>query len=290
MTRDLLVVVGACAAAAAMAAHPVANHAAGQAHANISIDGVDASSNDAGVQARWTDDGSHAGVFIGGATLDDAARGNLPEGRAALVLAVAEHGPGGRLLTYLWTPRVERTTRGTDVQVPDDDSGAGRALLRKAAVRFSDIRPIQPLSHARAPRASKPAGAAAVQPTPTPDRGSKRSRGSGSTQAGLPALSMDSGARVIQAGWLDGTRRYGVFARGRWRMAAGASLMSDQPDDWLVAFELDHATGRIALLRAVQGHGGVEIGYEVNGNARTFDRASSAWAVRALEWLDRAAY
>src|SRR6185436_6699967 len=103
MTHYLLSVVGVCIVTAVS-----------QLHQNISIGGTDTSSNAAGLQARWDDGGSFAGVFVGGGTLDAVASGRLPEGPAGLLLAVAEVRPDAGLMTYLWTPRVEQTIRGTE--------------------------------------------------------------------------------------------------------------------------------------------------------------------------------
>lgn len=248
--------------------------------------GADVSRNATGLQARWEDGGSHAGLFLGGAaTFHDLARGARPEGPSAFVLAAAEGGPDHRLMTYLWTPRVEQVLRDTHVLPPSAAMDAVRDLFRKAAARFSGASPVLPSDRAGSQR---PGGTPPAL-TPRPSSPRKGSRGVGSTQWGLPALSKDSTSAVIQAGWLEDGRRYGVLARGPWRVARRADLVSDQSESWLVAFEVDNATGSVTLLQAIRGDQDVEIGYYVDGQPREFTRAGREWAARLLVHAQRAA-
>jgi hypothetical protein len=248
--------------------------------------GADVSRNTTGLQARWEDGDSHAGLFLGGAaTFDDLARGARPDGPSAFVLAVAERGLDDRLMTYLWTPRVEQVLRDTNVLPPSAAADAVRDLFRKAAARFSGLPQVLPPDGSGSQR---PGGTPrALMPRPGSPR--KGSRGTGSTQRGLPALSQDSTAAVIQAGWLEDGRRYGVLARGLWRVGRRADLVSDQSDSWLVAFEVDNATGSVTLLQAIRGDQDVDIGYYLDGQARDLTRPSRAWAARLIVRAQRAA-
>lgn len=267
---------------------PIA-HGAAQTSMGASrgADGYDVSRNATGLQARWEDGGSQAGLFLGGsATFHELARGARPEGPSAFVLAVAEGDPDHHLMTYLWTPRVELILRDTHVLPPSAAMDAVRDLFRKAAARFSRASPVLPPD--RRATSQRP-GDTPPALTPRPSSPRKGSRGVGSTQWGLPALSKDSTSAVIQAGWLEDGRRYGVLARGPWRVARPADLVSDQSESWLVAFEVDNATGSVSLLQAIRGDQDVEIGYYVDGQSREFTRPGREWAARLLVHAQRAA-
>jgi hypothetical protein len=280
MTQHLRVSVCLCIAAGLSVAHLPVIGAGAQQHPNISIGGTDASSNAAGAQARWQDGERFSGLFVGGGTIESVTHGALLDGPSALLLTVVDPGAGAELQTYAWTPRVEQAMKGAEMT---DASAAGdiaRALLQEAAIRFEGM------LHTERGESSHTPVARMFAPTPPPSRSDVR-RGAGSTQSGLPAFNIDSRAGIVQAGWLEGNRRYGVLAHGRWQMTGPARLSSGSRGDWLVAFELDLRSGRLSLVQAVHRPAGIDAGHAVDGVSRPLDESASAWVQRALAWVDR---
>ena len=169
---------------------------------NLSDGGPEVSTNAAGLQARWVSGGRHGGLFVTG-EVDLARVLGDPAAAGPGLLVVAEESEEG-LRSYQWP-----------------GSGPPPAWVRRALglARIQLGRLVQP-SETEAPSAPRLPGSVLV---------------------GTPARSEDVGARVIQAGWIEGGSRYGMFRRGGWRVEAGRPVAG--PGAWLDVFRFDPVTG-----------------------------------------------
>jgi hypothetical protein len=223
---------------ALLAALPVSLPGVTQA-VNRSRGGADLSRTSAGVQARWQEGAVHSGIFMGGAaTLDQLGNGRRPSGAAALIVAVGERAFDAKRLTYVWTPHGAVALRDLEPRALPEAEAPLRDVLRRGAARFAGMLPAgydTAASDRRAP--TPPASARGAAP-----------RGAGSMLAGLPAVSRDGGANVVQAGWIDGRIRYGVLARGPWSLDDEGELDPGAGADWIVVFRFDIGTERAALF------------------------------------------
>jgi hypothetical protein len=201
-------------AAATMA--PTAGRLAGAPSStmNLSNGGPEISSNGAGLQARWFVEGRPVGAFITGPLdLRQIVETNAPSGPGSFEI-IAERATG--TITYSW---------------PED--GIAPRWVRTA------------LQTAPAQLAGLPRHGGATPAAP-------RGPGSRSTMEGLPALSEDPGQRVVQAGWIEGGYRYGVFARGGWTEDDGRVDSGDAPA-WLWIFRYDPVDGRREVFSVLRG-------------------------------------
>lgn len=208
---------------------------------NVSDGGRDVSSNLAGVQARWSVDGAQHGLFLTGPTLDETIHGArmAPTDRALLLREVA-----GEM-------QVVELRAG---QTLDLDPAMLAALRRSV--------PDSP-GHAEGPpsRAPEASGSPA-----------RAGRGARSAQLGLPALSDDPSARVVQAGWLQSGVRYGVMVRGTWALQAEGPRSPDA-DAWLVVYGSDLTSGRSQWIV----YRGGEALARMNNPDGSLDDAASRW-------------
>ncbi|NOT08141.1 MAG: hypothetical protein HOP28_08040, partial [Gemmatimonadales bacterium] len=195
------------AGAATLAPRPAAVAGSPESTLNVSSGGPEISSNAAGVQARWVTNGRHVGIFINGPVdLKRLLDRESPSGAGSLVV-LEEWGAGVR--AYRW---------------PDGGRAPEwvRGVLRTAADQLANL-----------PRHSGKGRPLAPTPGASPS-----ARRPGSSLTGLPAFSSDPGAGVVQAGWIEEGRRYGIFARGRWSVSGGGVESGDRPA-WLHAFRYD---------------------------------------------------
>ena len=190
---------------------------------NVSTGSPEASSNSAGVQARWTDGGRHAALFVTGSVdLSDAWTGQVRGDGSLLLLEEV----GDTLQVYEWQSRVGDA-------LPDM---ARRAL----AVGANQL--------ARLSMLSAPLPLASIAPTPQPDpqptpragTGDRARTLPGSTLTGLPSVSDDPTATIVQAGWRSGAERFGLATRGHWRIVDGG-VSTREPLAWFVVFAADVA-------------------------------------------------
>lgn len=105
----------------------------------------------------------------------------------------------------------------------------------------------------------------------------------GSSMTGLPAWSDDPNAHVVQAGWKEGSVRYGVALRGTWQNGR-ERLESETADGWLVLFAFDTRRGSVRTLE-IQPDG--QVSYHVNGVASTYDARVHDWSADAFRLLQR---
>jgi hypothetical protein len=128
------------------------------------------------------------------------------------------------------------------------------------------------------------ADSTAVPPAPRARR--DRARVAGSTLVGAPALSTDPTSQVVQAGWVEGGRRYGVFLRGRWRSDNGRPA-TDDPRGWLDAFSYDASSGVVTRMTFQRTPAGpLDIRRLAGGTDAPVDAAALAWASRFVDHVN----
>jgi hypothetical protein len=107
----------------------------------------------------------------------------------------------------------------------------------------------------------------------------------GSTLSGLPAVSNDPSAQVVQAGWQSGDERFGVAIRGTWQRSNGVLASSDAAA-WCVVFAVDRRSGQTRRVQISTDAAGLPTPRSfVNGVESAADDAAKAWAVDALRNL-----
>ena len=230
--------------------------ASGPTTLNISTGSPEISSNAAGLQARWVVNGRHTGMFITGMVdLDDVLAGVSLSDGGSLVIA-QETGDG--LVTYEW---------------PNGGSPPAwvRESLRLASGQLRRLAPLQDRDQTT-PRA-------VVTST---------ERLPGSMLFGTTARSDDPAARVIQAGWVENERRFGVFMRGRWETAAGR-LTSDDAIAWVDAFVWDARGAELTRVTITRSPRGELQTRSLRGNQVAVPDADMlAWAARLVDHVNAA--
>jgi hypothetical protein len=232
---------------------------------NVSTGSPEASSNRAGVQARWKDRGRVAALFITGfVDLSSASIGHL-RGDGSLVLL---EETGQTLQVYEWQSQVGGT-------LPD----VARRALAVGADQLTRVSLMAP-----------PLPQANTSSTPTPtSTGDYEKTLPGATLQGLPAVSDDPTAAVVQAGWRSGDERLGLAARGRWRVVHGGVSTGDSPA-WFVVFAVDLRTGDTRRLQITPDvHDGFMTRGFANGQEVPIDAAARQWAAETLRAFQRIA-
>lgn len=219
---------------------------------NISSGGPEISSNAAGLQARWVVNGRHTGMFITGVVdLDDVLAGRSPADGGSFV--IAQESDDG-LLTY-----ASPNAGPAPVWV--------RESLRLASRQLRDLP-----SHGEG--------------QPTPAAAPRAPRLPGAMLVGTPARSDDPTARVLQAGWVENRRRFGVFMRGRWSTSGGRPRSSDAVA-WLDAFVWD--AGKLTRLTITRSsRADVETRLVRDNQPSVADVAAFAWAARIVDHVNAA--
>jgi hypothetical protein len=110
----------------------------------------------------------------------------------------------------------------------------------------------------------------------------------GSTLSGLPAVSEDPSARVVQAGWRSGDRRYGLAMRGNWGLT-GDEPTSGDSRAWFLVFDVDPRTGATRRGQIVGDGGTRTLAIFSNGSPATPTDEARAWVAAALRSFQKLA-